>query len=799
MGLPATASKASSGTGVCCRLLLVTAIVVGVVTAVARPDEKPAWSYAPEDLWAFRPLKPVRVPALQPGWVHANPVDAFVNRRLADRGLTPAPPADPATLLRRVYFDLLGLPPDRASVERFLADPRPDRWERLIDRLLASPRYGEQWARHWLDVVRYADTAGYSNDFERPNAWRYRDYVIRSFNADKPFDRFALEQIAGDELEPDNPEMKIAVGFLRMGPWEHTGMSVEAVTRQAWLDDVTNAVGVTFLGLTLRCARCHDHKFDPIPTRDYYAVQACFATTHFVEHRVPFLAEENRLGFDAARRVFQERLRYCREQLDRIERKHREAVARFLAERGLRSLKELPLEKRPTRLFGLDVKDRGLQRMFRKWIAYYQRALRRFEPYALSVYNGPSNHYSSVRLDNPPKEPAADDRPPRVRVLMGGDLASLGPEVEPGVVGVVATFGRMRPVPIPRGWSGRRLALARWITAEDNPLTPRVIANRVWQHHFANLGIVRTPNNFGKMGAKPTHPELLDFLAAYLKSHGWSLKRLHRLILTSVTYRRDSTHPRHPEVARVDPPNELLAYYPPRRLQAEELRDALLFASGELNLEMGGPGVFEEINWDVALQPRHIMGTVAPAYQPSPKRDQRHRRSIYLFRIRTLRDPFLEVFNQPDGTVSCPVREESTVTPQVFALFNSKWAYCRALAMAAGIARTTRRPEDAIIEAFRRAFARDPNAHELGYCLAHYRKMLAHYRQVELPRWDAPTSVERRMIEEVEGVEYTWREELFEMAQYEPDLSPADLPPDVNALADVCHVLLNSNEFVYVY
>ncbi len=756
------------------------------------------WAVRADALWAFRP---VRSPVPPPVVGAASPIDAFIDARLAEKKLRPAPQADRRTLIRRIYFDLLGIPPTAAEVERFLQDDRPDAWSRLVDRLLASPRYGEQWGRHWLDVVRYADTAGFSNDFERPNAWRYRDYVIRSLNRDKPFNRFLIEQVAGDELDGRDPELLVATGFLRMGPWEHTGMSVKAVTRQLFLDDVTHSFGVTFLGLTLRCARCHDHKFDPIPMADYYAIQACFATTQLAERPAPFVRGETTTRFAAERERIRRKLRWIEQELQKLREVNRRAVAEFLKQHGYQRLQDVPLEQRPTTLYGLSAKQRGLQRMFSKWRVYYRRALRRYEPLALSVFNGPDNDYRSDRLDNRMTKPSPGQQPPVTHILPGGDLAHPAAPVQPGVLSAVTEHApdSAPAYPFPTGWTGRRLALARWAADDNNPLTPRVIANRVWQYHFGNLGLVRTPNNFGAMGDRPSHPLLLDFLARYLIEHGWSLKRLHRLILCSDVYRRASEHPNMAAVRSADPQNRLFAYFPPRRLEAEELRDAMLFASGELNLTMGGPGALEEIDWDVALQPRHIMGTVAPAYQPDPRRADRHRRSIYLFRIRTLRDPFMEVFNQPDPAKSCPRRDESTVATQVFALFNSRWSLARSVAMARRIARAADTDRQRIQLAFRLAFQRDPIPEELLLCgefLDRARRYLSESAPV---RWWLPKVVERHMIEEVAGVEYSWTETLDRMANYEPDPAPADVPLDVRALAELCHALLNSNEFVYVY
>jgi mono/diheme cytochrome c family protein len=687
---------------------------------------------ARDDDWALRPLR------------EAPPsIDSFVAARLREQGLTPAPRADRRTLIRRATFDLTGLPPTPEEVAAFVADEAPGAFERLVDRLLASPAYGEQAARRWLDVVRYADTAGFSNDFERPHAWRYRDYVVRAFNADKPFDRFVLEQIAGDELEPAAPEGLVAAGFLRMGPWEQTSMSVAAVTRQFFLDDVTHQTAAVFLGLTMRCARCHDHKFDPIPTRDYYRLQAVFAPTQFAERDAPFLAEENTAGFDAAR----------------------EALARRRARPGYRPIDGAPDDA---------VSRKSHEKIAQKRREHFEREAQRYEPRAMSVYNGPLNAYSSNRARNP--MPAKRGGPlPDVFILRGGALESPGERVEPGVPSAVAG----PPAPeFPAGADGRRLALARWIVDPRHPLTPRVLVNRVWQQHFGGHGLVATPNNFGRMGRRPTHPELLDALAATFVREGWSVKKLHRLIMTSETYQR--------------------ADAPVRRLEAEEIRDAMLAVSGELNREAGGPGVFPEIHWEVALQPRHVMGGPAPAYQPSPTPRERHRRTIYAFRARTLEDPMLEVFNRPGSELSCERRDETTVATQALALLNGRFAHDRALATARRLEREAASPAARVDRAFLLAYGRPADDDERAAADAHVRRMTVHHRAVAPVRRRAPLEVRREMIEEFTGEPVRWIEELDRMTEFVPDLAPADVGPETRALAELCLVIFNSNEFLYL-
>ncbi len=774
----------------------------GGITIATSGGRSPEWDqrkYQPEDVWAYRPLQRPAVPDVA-GVSH--PIDAFLRQRLRQRGIErTALPADRRTLIRRVTFDLTGLPPTPEEVEAFVKDERPDAWARLLDRLLKSPHHGERWAQHFLDVARYADTSGFSNDFERPNAWRYRDWVVRSLNADKPYDRFVKEQLAGDELDPDDPEMAIAVGFLRLGPWEHTGMSVAAVTRQQFLDDVTHAVGVTFLGQGLRCCSCHDHKFDPVPTRDYYRLQAVFAPVQLAERELPFLPCENIRGFDSSRAVVEARLRSAQEEVARIRKKSNEAIAVYLKERGIKALTDIPIERRPNKdRFGLSIQELSQLKVGQKRVQHFERELLRFQPYAFTVYNGAPRQYQSPKAINP--IPARREGPiPDVHILPGGSLQTPAEAVTPGVLSAVAgSNDRLAPTAwnsIPTTLDDRRLALANWIASPSNPLTARVIVNRVWQHHFGK-GLVGTPNNFGKMGKRPTHPELLDFLAVWFVEHSWSLKKLHRLILTSEAYRQAGEHPEMDRLRTLDPNNELLAYFSPRRLSAEEIRDTMLAISGELNREVGGPGVFPEINWEVALQPRHVMGSVAPAYQPSPTPQQRNRRTLYAFRQRTLTDPIQEVFNRPGSETSCECRDQTTVTPQVFALFNSAFAHDRALALAAALEKLPGDLEFRIGRAFRHCYGRGPSVEELSRCREHVAKMTEHHRRNPPKPVPLPTRVKRKMVEEMTGEEFTWEEELDGMKGYQRDLKPWDVGPETRALADLCLVLFNSNEFLHV-
>ena len=720
------------------------------------------WSdrkYAPKGLWAYQPIKRPKLPMNG-----VNPIDAFINAQLPN-GLQSAPLADRLTLIRRATFDLTGLPPTPVEIDNFIKDRKPGAYGRLLERLLASPHYGEQWGRHWLDVVRYADSGGFANDFERPNAWRYRDYVVRSFNQDKPYDQFIREQIAGDEIDPGSTENKIAVGFLRMGPWEQTGMAVAAVTRQQFLDDVTDSVGQVFLGQVLMCVQCHDHKFDPVPMRDYYSLQASFANTQIAEVDASFLPGENTSEFEAHKKYHQLR-----------------------AEENKRMLEELPEER-------VTPNDFGRERLGRKWSKLFSWGWDRYRPIAYTVYNGKTRLQKNVasRQHKPKENPDAQVVPEKTAILPGGNLFSPGNVVQPGVL-TATGLGAKFPATV----EGRRTALADWIVHKDNPLTTRVMVNRVWQYHFGR-GLAGNPNNFGSTGRKPTHPALLDWLASEFMAKGWSVKKLHRLIMNSEAYRRASTHPDAKALAKLDPDRATHAVFRPRRLSAEELRDSMLAVTGELNRQPGGIPARPDINLEAALQPRMIMGTFAPSYLPDPKPAQRNRRSIYALKLRGHRDPFMTTFNQPAPDKSCELRDSSNVTPQVFTLFNSEESADRALAFAARILKEGKNDKAVVQRAFRLAFGRVPEAGETRAALSHWRQTTAEQAKRKPKPAVYPRQITRQANEENTGQPFTFTEKLFEYQDYEPDLQRHQVDARTRGLADLCLVLLNSSEFVYVY
>ena len=817
--------------------------------------------YAIADLWSYQPIvnpfeeytpveenqsRPDRQLELSPNNedVHQATGDESVAIRAIDEllaelrpeGLKVAPRAERRVLVRRAFYDLTGLPPTMNQVREFCEDPRSDAiaFADLVDRLLASDHYGERMAQHWLDVVRYADSSGFANDFERGNAWRYRDYVVRSFNQDKSFDQFIVEQIAGDEWFAEDPsaldesEAMIALGFLRMGPWELTGMEVAKVARQRFLDDVTNSVGEVFLGHSLQCARCHDHKFDPIPTRDYYSIQAVFATTQLAERRAEFLDIENRDGFEEqeylrrkhaehsvvlekldsvllenAIRWYEQQKPILSESFDRWKRevdalvKSGQKNGVFDAVRQVMRQSEFSEDEYPPRHVGFTPEQFGRQRVANKGIQRLLWELDRYQPFALSVYNGrtPKRNgvYAPTRI---PDDRLTKGLLEKTCILTGGDPFSEADRVKPAALSVIQDSVWKE---IPEGIEGRRLAFARWVASEQNPLTARVIANRIWLWHFGTA-IAGNPNNFGGKGKKPTHPRLLDWLASHLIKQGWSLKSLHRQIMLSDAYCCSSQPADQASLDQLDPNRQFYSVFKSRRLSAEELRDSMLAVSGELNRRIGGIPCRPEINQEVALQPRQVMGAFAAAWVPNPKPQQRHRRSLYILRLRGLVDPLLEVFDAPSPDFSCEIRDASTITPQVFALFNGLSAYRRSVAVAKYAVLNSATERGAIEQCFRLVYSRDASEDEVELALNHWRGIAREHDPLPVDEILAapPLEVIREAVEENTGERFSFVERLEANADYVPDLSVDEITPQMLSLADICLVLLNSNEFAYV-
>lgn len=666
--------------------------------------------------WAFK--KPVRpaIPSVQnKAWVR-NPIDAFILARLEATGLTPAPPADKRTLIRRVTFDLTGLPPTPEEISAFLRDASPDAYEKIVQRLLASPRYGERQAQHWLDVVRFAETNGYELDAERQQAWRYRDYVIRAFNDDKPYNRFILEQLAGDELEPENFEAHVATGFLRGGP-QHVvaGNQDEKLNRQEWLTEAMLGTSAAFLGMTVGCARCHNHKFDPILQADFYSLQAFFAAADNSDYTNHSPADTEK--YQNALKAHQEKLKPIKDALKEIEKPYEERIAsekRKLLEPKYRDALDIPKDKRTAEQITLakdaermlDVKYEELLEVLPADVRERRAALRR------------QMHALEFEAPQPlPKALAISDKLvpiPAMHILKGGDVHSPLREVQPQFLSVLlppdaTDSATITPVEIrqPDGKvlisSGRRLALAKWLASPDHPLTSRVMMNRLWQQHFGR-GLVATPNDFGRNGAGVTHPELLDWLAVELMSHqpsagksqamtrrdgefktsnskietrnfnrlpatnNWQIKRLHFLIVTSNAYRQSSVS--DAAKAKIDPDNKLLWRQNRQRLDAEAIRDSLLAANGTLTEQMGGPPIRVPIE-------QEVYDTIFTEYEPdnlwpvTPDVKQHSRRSLYLFRKRNVKLPMLVAFDQPDLMSSCGARAVSVHALQSLTMLNS--------------------------------------------------------------------------------------------------------------------------------
>ncbi|GAB5559685.1 MAG: PSD1 and planctomycete cytochrome C domain-containing protein [Synoicihabitans sp.] len=765
--------------------------------------------YQPEDMWAFDPVVKPEIPADFEG----NPIDYFVHGKLAEAGHVPAPPTDARTLVRRATYDLIGLPPTPEEVNEFERAHRRDpdaAMAELIDRLLASPHHGERWAQHWLDISRYADTAGLSNDYERSNLWRYRDYVIRAFNEDKPYNEFIVEQLAGDEmyeLQPEgekDPELLVATGFLRMGPWD-PAMVLVPQARQQYLDDVVDAVGQTFLSTTMSCLKCHDHKFDPLPTRDYYRMYATFAGTQMAERPAEFLPEENLNGMEEGKAMVEMLLAYADERKDALRDKQENAARAWFEEHGLEYVgpderKDLPDDVKPPRNVGLNYIEEGRYKVRKQDSWIWTRRLERYEPMVQSVYNGPTPKFLNARKLRMPEKIDMDWRPENY-IYTGGALEALGDPVQPGVLsalGLPVNADAPDPYVIHDDLFGRRYAFAQWVADPRNQLATRSIVNRVWQYHFGEA-IAGNPNNFGAKGEKPTHPELLDWLTADFVENGWKFKRLHRLIMSSQAYQMSSQHPDRENLANSDPDNKLLAYYPNRRLTAEELRDSMLFMTGELNTEVGGLPIMPEINMEVALQPRMIQFSLAPAYQPSRTPEQRNRRSIYAYRVRGQADPFLEIFNQPNPNISCERRDVAAVSPQAFTMMNSDVVTDRSIAFANRLNEEVWLTSAKINRAFEIALNRKPTAEEKKRLMRYLKDMTSYHSEVEPDPVVYPTEITRSLVEEFSGSVFEYQEILPVFDNYVADFKATDVDAKTRALADICLLLFNTNEFTYLY
>ncbi len=628
-----------------------------------RPLPKSAQKRDPYLDWLLKKPEAPTIPTIQQNaWVK-NPIDAFILAKLESKGMKPAPQASKRALLRRAYFDLVGLPPSPEEIEIFEKDQSPEAFEKVIDRLLADSRYGERWARHWLDLARFAESDGFAIDRERPTAWRYRDYVIRALNEDRPYDVFVKQQIAGDELRDGNASDRIvALGFLRMGTWE-ADANFKTQLRQDVLNELTGTISQVFLGLTVGCARCHDHKYDPIPQKDFYRLQAFFAPMKIDDRPAAFQEIENPKLMKSELRRYEDEAEIADEALKKIQERFKKE---FIQRKQLKD----------------DDKKAG------EYLAALRNAKdETFTEAERKEWRTASDHLrkmtDSVGRYRPVAYAVSDVAPPHVPelastyLLEGGELANRGEKVEPGFLKAVIGNEENAKIPFAGGSSGRRTALAEWIASPDNPLTARVMANRIWMHHIGE-GIVRTPSDFGINGDRPSHPELLDYLATQFVEKKWSMKAMHKMVLLSNTYQQSTVHNEFEKYAEADPKNLLLWRMNWNRLEGEIIRDSILSVSGNLQKTTGGPGVFVTVPSDVA------EGFEFFKWFPSDEKDQ-DRRTIYTFQRRSVMNPMIEVFDGANMSEVCSRRSSTVVPTQAFSLLNSDFTREQAKKFAANV------------------------------------------------------------------------------------------------------------------
>ena len=701
-----------------------TLLAANTKTKEFTPQQRRWWSLQK----VVKPDTPVRKNA---SWIR-NPVDAFVLAKLEEKGIAPNPQADKRTLLRRISLDLTGLPPTPEETQDFLADTSTNAYEKQVERLLASPKYGERWARHWLDLARYADSNGFKADETRPHIWRYRDYVIQSFNNDKPYDRFVREQIAGDEMYPGDLDAVVAVGFNRHFPDESNAANI-MLRRQELLNDITDTVASTFMGMTVGCARCHDHKFDPILHKDYYRLSAFFANTRLHDDAVLMPAAQ-RKEWQARHDVWDAKTKTIRDEMAKLRKAPYDA---FYAERMSRFPEEiqdvinLPAAKRTPYQWHMYLKAKDQVEFSDDEIA------RRLKGEPAKRYKELEAQLAAFNDLKPESRPIAqtltdfEGIAPPTHVLTGGNYLAPTEEVEPGFLTILD--------PSNAKYVKRRTALAEWLTSKDNPLTARVMVNRLWHHHFGR-GIVATPSDFGVMGERPANKELLDWLAATFIEKKWSMKEMHRLMVNSATYRQDSAF--NQASATIDPDNKYQWRFSRRRLEGEAVRDSMLAVTGALNLKMGGPGTFPPL--PPGMETRG-------GWKKNETESESNRRSVYIFVRRNTRYPMLEAFDMPDTHESCARRSQTISPSQSLDLLNNELILGWAKAFASRVSNDGgMSQEEQIDRAFKLAYSRSASADE--------RTMSKDF----LARQQNITGSKEQ------------------------------------ALTDLCHMLLNANEFLYL-
>ena len=713
--------------------------------------------------WAYKPVVKPAVPTIQnKAWVKSD-VDAFILRELEKQQLVPSKSADKITLLRRATFDLTGLPPTPDEVNAFVKDKSPKAFEKVVDRLLASPAYGEKWGRHWLDLARYAESDGFKADDTRPNIWRYRDYVIKSFNADKPYDRFIKEQIAGDELWPNDPDALVATGFNRHYPDEYNARNLMQ-RRQEILNDITDTVGAVFLGTTYACARCHDHKYDPVLHKDYYKLQAFFAATRAKDDYVLVSATEQ-AEHKRKQALWEAQTQDLRAQIAKLEAPH------------VKALYDDSFEKFPAEI-QTAITTAPTQRDSMQWLMYH-KAQWQLHYGVDEDGNGVKNKlkgeqkkqweelraklatFDSIKPKPLPIGSGITDvgkEAPKQYLLIGGGYENYGEELQPGYLTIIDKAPAKVVAPNDCESTGRRTALADWLTEPQNPLVARVMVNRIWHYHFGR-GIVGSPSDFGMMRELETHRELLDYLAATFVEKGWSIKAMHKLMMLSSTYQQASDH--NETAAAKDPDNLLLWKFRRQRLSGEEIRDSVLAISGKLNRTMGGPSVFPDI-------PKEME--VRGGWNRKEAEEAKNRRSVYVFVRRNSRYPMFQAFDMPDTHESCARRTTTTTAPQALSLLNDKAMLSAALSFAER-AMTASTPDHWVRRAYLMAYARQPDAQESALATAFLQKQAALFKA--------------------------------RLDEKKPLALPANLRAGVDpalaaAFVDLCHVLINANEFVYL-
>ncbi len=730
----------------------------GTVLTSTAPAEK-KFTAGQKNYWAFQKVTKPAVPAVADAAWARNPVDAFVLAKLEAKKIQPNAPADKITLLRRATLDLTGLPPTTEEVQAFVSDTSPNAFATVVDRLLASPQYGERWGRYWLDLARYADTNGFKSDEVRPNIWRYRDYVIQAFNEDKPYDRFVKEQIAGDELYPGDNSARIAVAFNRHYT-DETNQPVLELRRQEMLNDVTDTVASVFMGLTYGCAKCHDHKFDPILHKDYYKLQAFFANMK-ADDNLNLLKGEKLDEYKQQLAAWQAKTGDLRREMHALVEPLGKARREYYSVRfstGTKQALDTPAKDRTPM--------QSLLAIFATPQVTYKdddlaKELKGEQKQRYTELSAQLKSFDALKPVAPMAQTVVDNGPvaPPTFILAGGSWDARKEEVQPGFLSILdPSIPKITPLP---NSTGRRTVLANWLADPKNPLTTRVIVNRIWHGHFGS-GIVPSTSDFGLMGERPSNLPLLDFLTSSFVENGWSIKKLHRMIMLSNVYQESSAA--QDQALQADPEDKFMWRYPRHRVEGEVLRDSMLLTSGILNPKMGGPGIHPELP----------AGTLSAGAVWVAEKDaaEENRRSVYVFSKRVMTYPMFEAFDAPNSEESCPRRFRTVIPSQSLTLMNDKlvlrWSQIFAERILDDRGLT---PEQRVQRAFRLALSRAPNTDEQKASLDFLNKQsallagrLAKNEKVPLPE----------------------------------KIPAGETPAQVAAFVDFCHALMNSNEFMYV-